>query len=165
MKIGLLIVDMQNQFVYDGQIPFSAVTRASEYINLIADSLRASNHVVVHIRDVEEWTEETSDKFDVIPEIKVEETDLHVTKMYSNAFWYTDLEEQLKNHGVGFVIVAGFAAEYCVLFTYNGARERGFRAVILQDGILSTKSDVIPATYRDRQMISYSAVEYMAADR
>ncbi|HEY2494346.1 MAG TPA: cysteine hydrolase, partial [Paenibacillus sp.] len=60
------------------------------------------------------------------------------------------------------VIIAGFAAEHCVLFTYNGAIERGFKPVILQQGILSTQSDVIISTYRERNMISYPVIEYLA---
>lgn len=52
------------------------------------------------------------------------------------------------------VIVAGFGAEQCVLFTYNGALERGFKAVMLQNGIISSREDIIQATYRDRDLIS-----------
>lgn len=61
--------------------------------------------------------------------------------------------------GIDLLILSGYAAEHCVLFTYNGALERGFKAVLLQNGILSSQSDVIPATYRDRSLISYPVIE------
>ncbi|HCA42612.1 MAG TPA: isochorismatase, partial [Bacteroidetes bacterium] len=49
----------------------------------------------------------------------------------------------------------------CVLFAYNGAIERKFTPVILQNGILSSKKDNVFSTYRDRQIISYSAVNFI----
>jgi hypothetical protein len=60
------------------------------------------------------------------------------------------------------VIISGFAAEHCVLFTYNGAIERGLKPVILQQGILSKYADVITSTYRDRNLISYPVIEYLS---
>ncbi|MNW20834.1 Isochorismatase family protein [compost metagenome] len=67
----------------------------------------------------------------------------------------------LKNHGVELLIISGFSAEHCVQFTYNGASERGFRPVLLQNGILSAHSDVITAAYRDRNLISYPVIQYL----
>lgn len=58
-------------------------------------------------------------------------------------------------------MIAGFAAEYCVTFTANGAVERGFHAAILQRGIISTKTDAIHFIYRDRHVISYPVIEFM----
>ncbi|XMB25311.1 cysteine hydrolase family protein [Paenibacillus sp. BR2-3] len=84
-----------------------------------------------------------------------------MTKEHSNAFWKTELEQILLNQGIELVIIAGFATEHCVLFTYNGAIERGFKPVILQQGILSTESDVILSTYRDRNVVSYPVIEYL----
>ncbi|MNI87084.1 putative hydrolase [compost metagenome] len=89
------------------------------------------------------------------------DSDLRVAKESGNAFWNTELEQVLARHGVKLVIIAGFAAEQCVLFTYNGAEERGFRPVILQNGILSTHNDAVDATYRDRNVISYPVVEFL----
>jgi nicotinamidase-related amidase len=97
--------------------------------------------------------------FNVIPEIQIMDGDLRVTKEYSNAFWKTDLEKILLEQGVDLLILSGYAAEHCVLFTYNGAMERGFKPVILQQGILSSHSDTITATYRDRKLISYPVIE------
>ena len=62
-----------------------------------------------------------------------------------------------------FVVVAGYAAEYCVLFTYNGARERGFKTAMLQGGIVSSKPDAITGAYRDRNLISYPVIEAMVS--
>lgn len=47
MKIALLIVDMQNVFLQN-QIEKLGVGRACEYINYVAEMLRAKDQVVVH---------------------------------------------------------------------------------------------------------------------
>lgn len=161
MKIALLIVDMQEIFLRELKEKLN-IDRTCEYINFVAEQLRKHGHLVVHIRDVE-GIEEAEDKsvYREIPEIRVDPRDLTSTKVYANAFWQTDLERILKDNEAGLVIVSGFAAEHCVLFTYNGAIERGFKAVILHNGIASTNPDIVQSTYRDRNLISYPAVEFM----
>ena len=161
MKIGFLIVDMQNIFLHD-QMEKLHVGEACEYINYVAGLLRSKDHVVIHIQDMEGSTEDADRQArDVIPEITVDPQDLRVMKEYSNAFWKTDLEQVLRQRGVEFLVIAGFAAEQCVTFTLNGAMERDFRAVILQRGIVSTKADAITSIYRDRPVISHQAIKFM----
>lgn len=84
-------------------------------------------------------------KFAIIPGIEIQETDFNVKKEYSNAFWKTDLEKLVREQGIDLLILSGYAAEHCVLFTYNGAAERVIKAVLLQNGILSSHQDVITA--------------------
>jgi nicotinamidase-related amidase len=160
MKIGFLIVDMQESIVRD-KLDQKAIDRACEYINHVAGVLRSSGDVVVHVQDVEGLEESNSEAYRIISEVDVNEKDLKVTKESSNAFWQTDLEQILKSNGVELLIISGFAAEECVLFTYNGAMERGFRPVMLQNGILSTYPEAVISTYRDRNVISYPVVNYL----
>jgi nicotinamidase-related amidase len=159
MKIGFLVIDMQS--VHLEGIEKKNVDRACEYINYVANMVRSNGHVVIHIRDTEGLTEENREVYDTIPEIQVEASDRTLTKEYSNSFWKTELEQILRDEGVEFLVIAGNTAEHCVLFTYNGALERGFSAVMLQNGILSRFDDAISATYRDRNIVSYPAIKYM----
>ncbi|WP_152393587.1 cysteine hydrolase family protein [Paenibacillus guangzhouensis] len=158
-KIALLVVDMQRLFLEDHMEKFE-VARACEYINHVADQLRTNGHCVVHVQDVEDAREDNAAQLDFIPEVHVEANDLHVKKMHSNAFWQTELEQMIRDQGVGMVIVSGFSADQCVLFTYNGAIERGFNTVMLEKGIVSTP-EVVTMTTRDRHMISYPVIEFM----
>jgi nicotinamidase-related amidase len=161
VKIGFLIVDMQNIFLHD-QMEKLDVRGACEYINHVSGLIRGKDHTVIHIQDMEGSNEDTDPETrDIIPYITVGPQDIRITKQYSNAFWKTDLEQVLRNHEVGYVVIAGFAAEHCVTFTTNGAIERGFQAAILQRGIISTKTDAINSIYRDRHVISYPVIEFM----
>ncbi|WP_037290888.1 cysteine hydrolase family protein [Saccharibacillus sacchari] len=159
MKIAFLIIDVQYQHIKD--VPQSKIDNACEYINYVSGVLRAAGHPIIHIRDIEGMTEETAERYDVIEEIVVDPSDLMVTKEYSNAFWKTELEEVLVQQGVEKLILAGYAAEHCVLFTYNGAIERGYSPVLLQNGLLSRHDDTIAAASRDRNLISYTAAEWL----
>ncbi|MEO3944267.1 isochorismatase family cysteine hydrolase [Gorillibacterium sp. CAU 1737] len=164
MKIALLIVDLQPVYLEEEPLEASVLNSACMYINYVANLLRSNGQPVFHIQDIQDRTEENKHRYEVIPDIVIHPEDRRVTKVYSNAFWKTELEKELRELKVGMVIVAGFAAEHCVLFTYNGAMERDFKAAILQNGILSTKQEVIPATYRDRNLISYPVIEHLIAN-
>ncbi len=161
MKTALLIVDMQKVFL-DKRKENADVIGASEYINYVADKLRKAGHVIVHVKDVEGENEKNRDEYEFITSIAVKQSDLQVRKLKSNAFWETDLEEILRNNDVGLVIVSGFAAENCVLFTYNGASERNFRSVILHNGVVGENPSAVIDIYRDRNIISYPVIEYIA---
>jgi nicotinamidase-related amidase len=160
MKAALLIVDMQNQFRAEMALDRN-FSNALEHINYVADIMRDNGQHVVIIKDVEGYTDYNDKRLACIEEIKLSEPDLGVQKESSNAFWKTDLEETLNEHKIDYLIISGFAAEHCVLSTFLGAKERGFTAAILQNGILSTQPDVISSTYRDRAIVSYSTIEYL----
>ncbi|MCR2804123.1 cysteine hydrolase family protein [Paenibacillus soyae] len=159
MKIGFLIIDMQSVHLQD--VEKKNIKRACEYINYVADMLRSKDQVVLHVQDIEGMTDSNKDEFNILPEIQIDEKDVFLTKESSNSFWKTDLEQLLNDQGVDFLVIAGNAAEHCVLFTYNGALERGFNTVILQNGILSRHPEAVVSTYRDRNIISHPAIKYM----
>lgn len=161
MKIGFLIVDMQNIFLQDRMEKLN-VNEACEYINHVSELLRSKDHMVIHVLDMEGANEDTDPEArNSISEVHVGPNDIRLQKQFPNAFWNTELEQLLRDHGVGFVIVAGFAVEQCVTFTMNGAEERGFQAAMLQKGLISKKTEAINAIYHDRHIISYPVIEFM----
>jgi nicotinamidase-related amidase len=152
---------MQNLFLHDHMEKLN-VSGACEYINHVSGLLRAKDQIVVHLQDMEGANVDSDPEArNIIQEITVAPTDILMAKEFSNAFWKTDLEQLLRENGVEFVIVAGFAAEQCVTFTVNGAIERDFQAAILQKGVLSTQPEAITSIYRDRHMISYPVIEFL----
>lgn len=107
MKLGYLIIDMQEIHVRD-HVDKKTLDRACEYINYVSDMLREKDQLVIHIQDIEGMEEAAKERYDIMPEIQVADSDLKVTKEYSNAFWKTELEQMLKNHGVELLIISGF---------------------------------------------------------
>lgn len=157
MKIALLIVDMQKCYAeeFSGE---QATRDACEHINYVATLLRNAGHHVIHIHDLEMEGEVPADDLLSIDRITVEEADLRVTKHHSNAFWQTELDRIVRDAGFDLLLISGFAAEQCVVFTYNGAVERGYNAAILKDGVVEHKPGRADALYLDRQVVSYGVI-------
>jgi nicotinamidase-related amidase len=66
--------------------------------------------------------------------------DYFVLKPMHSAFYSTTLDVLLRSLGTRAVVVCGFAANICVLFTANDAYMRGLRLVIPADGVASNTS-------------------------
>ena len=161
MKTALLIIDMQNG-CYEATEEKKIFLEAADYINDVSEMYRSKGLPVIVVQDLEvgEGKGEGPQDFDVHPSVNVEPSDIRVHKVYSNSFWETNLEEILKEHGVDFLVISGFAAEYCITYTYGGAEERGYNAALLQHGIAGMEKDAIRHTQRIRPVIAHSVLGY-----
>jgi len=159
MSIALLIIDMQKEFIQDEKFKQSVVD-SLEYINETADIFRKAGKPVIIIQDEEAGEGPDSIPYEVMDEIVTNEEDYYISKMYSNSFWKTGLEELLKELKVEFLVISGFAAEHCVLFTYNGALERGYGASMLQHGIAGLDPKRVQDTQLVRAVVSIEALYF-----
>ncbi len=159
MSVALLIIDMQVGCREDCRCP-EDFDRAVEYINEAAGMFRGKGLPVVVVQDTEVDGGPGHDGFAVVPGIDRAESDIILHKEYSNAFWKTGLTEILREKGVSFVVVSGFAAEYCVLFTYNGAVEQGFGVSLLQHGVAGMDADEVKRIQLLRPVVSLQALEH-----
>jgi nicotinamidase-related amidase len=157
-KVALLIIDMQKNCKEDTTCK-DAFEKATEYINEISQFFREKKQPVIIIQDIEGGGPET-EGFQCVEELIVADSDFLVQKTFSNSFWETDLDSILKREGVDCVVVSGFAAEYCVLFSYNGAKERGYTTFLLQNGIAGFDEEEIRRIQLLRSVINYGALEY-----
>lgn len=158
MKVALLIVDMQNGCREETQCK-AEFDKSIEYINEISKYFRQKKYPVVIVQDVEVGAPGTTE-FRCADDLFVTDNDIVVHKKHCNSFWETDLDTKLKNENVDGVIVSGFSAENCVLFTYNGAIERGYNTFLLQNGIAGYNAEEIKQIQLLRHVVSYSALEY-----
>jgi len=158
-KPAFLVVDMQKN-CQESASSLASFSTALWYINTVGDLFRKQNLPVVIIQDLEDGGPGTIG-FDCVDELKIESDDIRIHKLFSNAFWQTELDSILKANDVDFVIIAGFAAEHCVLFTFNGARERGYKTVLLQNGIAGLDEDEVKRIQLLRPVINFRALEYL----
>ena len=158
MKVALLIVDMQKGCREITQCK-SSFDNSVEYINEVSQYFRKKNNPVVIIKDIEVGSPGTIE-FEIVEDIVISDKDIVVHKQHCNSFWETELDEKLKTEGVDCIIVSGFSAEHCVLFTYNGARERGNKVFLLQNGIAGFEEEEIKRIQLLRPVINYEALEY-----
>jgi len=157
MSIALLIIDLQKAYLKDRKgDPKYKMT--FEYINETSKLFRQSGQPVIVIRDLEG---EDSDEYQNAEDLITEKSDINIIKHYSNGFWKTDLEKILKEKDIELVVLCGMAAEFCVLATYNGALERGFKPVMLQNGLFAGSELGLKDAALNRSLISYQAISYI----
>lgn len=159
MKAALLIVDMQKGC--KGNTTKDTMESATEYINHTSDLFRKSGQTVVVIQDICVGEGPGSEEFEVLDEIIVAKEDIVVHKYHCNAFCDTTLNQTLKEKEIGLVVVCGFHADHCVLFTYNGACEQGYTAAILQHGIAGSGIEDVQNMQLKRPVVSHEVLEYM----
>lgn len=161
---ALLVVDMQNEFFAPGSPAAGSLAVAVEYINPAIRLFRDAKAPVVVVSDIEEpHRVPGSEAFGLHPSVAAEPSDLRVDKRFGNAFWKTDLDEQLRTRSVNMVIVCGFCAEFCVLETYRGARERGYPVALLRGGIASPNADHRRMVEAIREVVSPGALAGLMA--
>lgn len=159
MKPALLVVDLQNEFFEEGSPSLPSLRSAVEYVNAAIALFRKVGAPIVVVRDIEEPNRESGKPaFEVHPSVKVRPEDMHVDKRFGNAFWLTELEEDLRSRSINFLVITGFRAEFCILDTFRGARERGFGAALLQGAIAGPRQDHIDFVERTCDVISYGAL-------
>lgn len=163
MSMALLVVDVQKEFFNNDKYR-PIIEPTLEYINEAADFFRQAGHPVVFIQDEEAGEGPGSEGYELVDELIIKEGDHRLSKVYSNSFMKTGLYDLLKSRGIKFVVVAGFAAEYCVLFTLNGALERDFEASLLQHGVSGETLDRVNDTYLVRPTISLNAIYYICKE-
>lgn len=159
MGAALLIVDMQKAF-FDLDACQPSLSAALGYINGTAELFRKHGLPVFLVQDTETGGGPGNAGFALFEGLRVEKGDRRVSKAYSNAFWKTSLEADLRKENSEFIVVSGFAAAGCVIHTYNGAVERGFAAAVLQNGIAAARDIHIQTVSETCDAISYSVLEY-----
>ncbi len=143
MNAALLVVDLQNEFFADPAARPS-LDAAVATVNQAIASFRRRGLPIVVVLDVEgpdRLPGRTA--FEPHASLALSPEDARVEKHHNNAFWRTPLDELLRGRGVDTVVVAGWCAEYCVLSTYRGAREREYAAMILRGGLASGRREYL----------------------
>ncbi len=86
------------------------------------------------------WVQHCSDElvegspaWEVVPELVRAGDEPVVAKTYGDAFEATDLEQVLRERGVGRLLVTGAQTDACVRSTLHGALARGYDTVLVSD--------------------------------
>ncbi len=145
-RTALLLVDVINPFDFPGGAPFARkALRVARAIARLRDRATAAGLPVIYVNDnLGKWRSEASSlvEFCVRPQVpgapiveilKPRTTDYVGLKSTLSGFYQTPLETMLRLGGVNTLIITGFAADNCVLFTAADAYMRDFRLIVPRD--------------------------------
>jgi nicotinamidase-related amidase len=160
MKPALLIIDVQKAFFAQDQRTADSLERAVDVINWAIALFRRKQLPVIAIQHMESEDNLVpgADGFALPEKLAVLESDLHIVKTYGNAFNKTPLADELRARGVDTVILTGYCAEYCVLSTCRGAKDRDLTPIILRDALASGSPENIAFVENVNDSISCGAL-------
>jgi nicotinamidase-related amidase len=148
---ALVLIDLQ-QFQHSSApySPEQIVARAEELVAAV----RAAGGLVVFVRT--SWLPDDSDRLapridaprpprttrppgwdELVPELQPLDTEPIVTKRSFNAFHGSDLDLQLRRHGIRTVILGGISTNYGVEGTGRSAFDHGYEVVFVSDAMAS----------------------------
>lgn len=187
-KTALLVVDMQNYFMADGELGCCPVARdIVPNVNSLAGAMRDAGGHVVWIQNaapeetLKSWanlhamySEENratrlaglttgSNGYALWGDLDVRPEDLHTEKTRYSAFirGASDIEAQLRDRGIDTVIVTGVATNVCCESTARDAMMLGFRTIMVADANAAPSDAEHNATLASF-MLFFGDVQYSA---
>ncbi len=129
---ALLVVDVQNGVVAEAWNRDQVVGTIAGLV----DRARQAGAPVIWVQDHTEDDGERaigSEAWQVVPELRPDEADPRIRKVYGDSFEQTDLEQVLARLGVGHLVVAGAQTDACIRSTLHGAFVRGYDTTLVAD--------------------------------
>jgi len=137
MNPALLVVDPQNDFFESDNPNLAEFQRVLPTINSAITFFKKQGWLIVFIQHTSSKKKSGTYAWGIYEGFNGVAESSKISKKYPNSFWKTNLHSLLKSKQVDFVVVAGFCSEHCVLSTFRGANERGYKGIVLRDGIAS----------------------------
>jgi nicotinamidase-related amidase len=175
-RSGLIIIDMQNDFVRRGApMGVDDARETVKPIRRLAERFRAAGAPVIYTRFIAgpsralvwNWSpllapptracwrgvrrgydDVDGDRgaADIIDELAPEADDYVIDKYTYGAFHNTVLDGILRAHSCDAVVITGTVTHICVLETAHGAFDHGYKGVVVEDAVSSYDADLHAAT-------------------
>jgi nicotinamidase-related amidase len=154
--VTLLLVDVINDLEFPGAAELtSSALRMAQALSALAERARAAGVAVVYANDnfgrwrsdfraqLRHCLDEPVRGRPIAELLRPHESDYFVLKPKHSAFYSTALDLLLRHLETRTLVIAGMAAESCVLFTANDAYLRDYRIVVPSDCVASaTPGDI-----------------------
>lgn len=153
-SVALLLVDVINPLDFpEGDHLLRHAIAAADRLAELKRRARAAGVPVVYANDnFGRWRSDLSAVVEqcllpdckgkpLVERLRPDDEDYFVLKPKHSGFFSTTLDTLLQYLGVRTLVIGGFAADICVLFTANDAYMRDLRIVIPTDGVASNEAD------------------------
>jgi nicotinamidase-related amidase len=137
-KRGVIVIDLQNEYLPTGKLPLSGIEAASANAAKVIADARSKGFPVVHVRH--EFASSEAPVFvpgtsgvEIQPTVAPAGDEPVIVKNHINAFRDTDLQRQLEARGVEEVVVVGAMSHMCVDAGVRAAADMGYTVTVLHD--------------------------------
>ncbi len=148
--IVLLLIDVINDFEFQGaELLFPHALPAAKQIAALKQTCRRAGVPAIYINDnfgkwrsdfrtlISHCLDDDTRGRPIVEMLKPDDDDYFVLKPKQSGFYSTTLDLLLKHLGAETLILCGFAADICVLFTAMDAHLRDYRLIIPSDCVVS----------------------------
>ncbi|BAP44800.1 cysteine hydrolase [Pseudomonas sp. LJDD11] len=138
MKKGLIVVDLQNEYLPTGKLPLTGIEAAVANAGRVISHARDIGIAIFHVRHESE--DEASPIFakgsngvQIQSAVAPEGDEPVIVKHHINAFRETNLKQQLDAANVQEVLVIGAMSHMCIDAVVRAAADMGYPVTVLHD--------------------------------
>ncbi|CRM36618.1 cysteine hydrolase [Pseudomonas brassicacearum] len=137
MKRGLVVVDLQNEYLPTGNLPLTGIDAAVENAIRVISHARGTGFPVFHIRhesakDAPIFAKGSTGA-EIQPDVAPQGNEPVIVKRHINAFRETDLRQQLEAADVKEIVVIGAMSHMCIDAVVRAAADMGYPVTVLHD--------------------------------
>ena len=138
MKRGLVVVDLQNEYLPTGKLPLSGIEAAVANASRVIRHARDTGIPVFHIRHESDSEDapffiKGSSGVEIQQAVAPDGQEPVVVKKHINAFRETDLKQQLDAFNVQDIVVIGAMSHMCIDAVVRAAADMGYPVTVLHD--------------------------------
>lgn len=169
MKRGLIIVDLQNEYLSTGKLPLSGIEAAVANAKRVIEHARNTGISIFHVRHEAATNDapifaKNSAGCEIQADVAPQHGEAVIVKSHINSFRETDLKKQLNAAGIDEVIVTGAMSHMCIDAVVRAAADMGYPVTVLHDACatlnLTFGGVTVPAEHVQAAMMAAFAFGY-----
>lgn len=138
MAIGLIIIDIQNDYFPNGKMELVGSDEAGQTAGQVLHFFRQRHWPIFHVQHIATRPGATfflpdTPGAEIHQSVKPLEGEVIVQKHFPNSFRETSLLQQLQQHNIQQLVIAGMMTHMCVDAATRAATDFGFDCWVVQD--------------------------------
>ncbi len=163
MKSALLIIDVQNDYLPNGNMELVNSVQAVDNITHLIKLFREEKKDIIYIKHLNVRPGATffvpnTSGCEIVEQIKPNHEDAIVEKNYPNSFRNTKLSEVLKSKQIEKLVICGMMTQMCVDATTRAANDLDYTITLVQDACATRDlvlfGETIKAEYVQKSFIA-----------
>ncbi len=151
MSMGLLLVDIQNDYFPGGGMELSGMDAAAARAKDLLSLFRKKKWPLFHIQHISTQNDATfflpeTEGVKIHPGVKPVADDPVIRKNYANSFLKTNLLDELKKAEVKKLVICGAMSHMCIDATTRAAADFGFECIVVHDACATKNLEFLGKT-------------------